>query len=266
MLILILLASLFVTLALGFFVLVAAPHRAVNRTFALFIGMMSLWIIKDLAFWGFHRPTEDAAWWAVVSFFIGLTLQIVFLHFTEVFPENAPPRWSRTILVSLPLLVFIPLLLMGKFWTHAHFHNGRFSIALTPFAYAAGIYNALMLAWGLAILWGKYRRHKGTLWGSQILSVIVAVLVTGILMVGSGNLLPALGHYYLLPFDSVFIVVGSLIGPQIASALPPALMASAFGGFIWFGAYRRTMVASMMDGIAYGLVTGALFAWLWPAG
>jgi uncharacterized membrane protein YfcA len=34
------------------------------------------------------------------------------------------------------------------------------------------------------------------------------------------------------------IVVGSLIGPQIASALPPALMASAFGGFIWFGAYR----------------------------
>jgi uncharacterized membrane protein YfcA len=34
------------------------------------------------------------------------------------------------------------------------------------------------------------------------------------------------------------IVVGSLVGPQIASALPPALMAAAFGGFIWFGAYR----------------------------
>lgn len=211
MLILILLASLFVTLALGFFVLVAAPHRAVNRTFALFIGMMGLWIIKDLAFWGFHRPTEDATWWAIVSFFIGITLQIVFLHFTEVFPENAPPRWSRTILVSLPLLVFIPLLLMGKFWTHVHFHNGYFSIALTPFAYAAGIYNALMLSWGIAILAGKYKRHKGTLWGKQILSVIVAVLVTGVLMVGSGNLLPALGHYYLLPFDSIFIVVGSLI-------------------------------------------------------
>jgi uncharacterized membrane protein YfcA len=34
------------------------------------------------------------------------------------------------------------------------------------------------------------------------------------------------------------IVVGSLIGPQVASALPPALMAAAFGAFIWFGAYR----------------------------
>ncbi len=34
------------------------------------------------------------------------------------------------------------------------------------------------------------------------------------------------------------IVVGSLIGPQIASNLPPAIMAGAFGAFIWFGAYR----------------------------
>ncbi|MFO1302663.1 MAG: sulfite exporter TauE/SafE family protein [Burkholderiales bacterium] len=34
------------------------------------------------------------------------------------------------------------------------------------------------------------------------------------------------------------IVVGSLVGPQIASALPPAWMAAAFGAFIWFGAWR----------------------------
>ena len=34
------------------------------------------------------------------------------------------------------------------------------------------------------------------------------------------------------------LVVGSLIGPQIASALPPPIMAGAFGAFIWFGAYR----------------------------
>ena len=31
---------------------------------------------------------------------------------------------------------------MGKFWTHVHFLNGHFSIALTPVAYAAGTYNA----------------------------------------------------------------------------------------------------------------------------
>lgn len=31
---------------------------------------------------------------------------------------------------------------------------------------------------------------------------------------------------------------------------------------IWFG---RKMVGDIMDGIAYGLITGAIFAWLWPA-
>ncbi|MEP7342150.1 MAG: ATP-binding protein [Acidobacteriota bacterium] len=211
MLVLVLLASLFITLALGFFVLVAAPHRAVNRTFALFIGLMSLWIVKDLAFWGFHSPNEDAAWWAMVSFFIGIALQIVFVHFAQVFPENTPPRWRLTLLAALPLLIFLPLLFAGKFWTHAHFREGQFSIALTPYAYAAGLYNALMLAGGLAILRGKYKLHKGTLWGKQIASVIVAVLVTGMLMVGSGNLLPALGHYRLLPYGSIFIVIGALI-------------------------------------------------------
>ena len=30
---------------------------------------------------------------------------------------------------------------------------------------------------------------------------------------------------------------------------------------IWFG---RKMVADIVDGIAYGLITGAIFAWLWP--
>lgn len=34
------------------------------------------------------------------------------------------------------------------------------------------------------------------------------------------------------------IVLGSLLGPQIASALPPALMAGVFGAFIWWGAWR----------------------------
>jgi len=34
------------------------------------------------------------------------------------------------------------------------------------------------------------------------------------------------------------IVAGSLIGPQIASALPPAIMAGVFGAFIWWGAWR----------------------------
>jgi len=34
------------------------------------------------------------------------------------------------------------------------------------------------------------------------------------------------------------LVAGSLLGPQIASALPAPIMAGIFGAFIWFGAYR----------------------------
>ena len=34
------------------------------------------------------------------------------------------------------------------------------------------------------------------------------------------------------------IVVGSLVGPQIASNVPPAIMSAIFAAFIWFGAYR----------------------------
>lgn len=211
MLILILMASLFITLALGFYVLVAAPHRVVNRTFAAFIGMMILWIAKDIAFWGFHAPDEDATWWATVSFLIGITWPIFFLLFAQVFPEDSPPRWRPIILAALPLLFFVPALLGGKFWTAAGFRDGRFDIALTAYAYAAGLYNFVILASGIAVLVNKYRRQRGTLQGNQIASVIFSVLVTGLLIGSSGNLLPALRYYNFLPYSSVFILIGALI-------------------------------------------------------
>lgn len=33
---------------------------------------------------------------------------------------------------------------------------------------------------------------------------------------------------------------------------------------IWFEAYARTIAAYVVDGVVYGLATGAVFAWLWP--
>ncbi len=211
MLILTLMASFLITLALGFYVLVAAPHHSVNRSFAIFIGMMTCWIVKDLAFWGFHDPESDASWWAIISFLIGITLQIVFLYFAEIFPENASPRWSRILLASLPLLFLIPALLTGKFWTYVGFHHDRFNIALTKYAYIAGAYNLMILAAGLLTMARKYKKYRGTLWGKQIASVIASVMITGLLIVSTGNLLPVLGYYQLLPFCSLFIVVGALI-------------------------------------------------------
>ncbi len=211
MLILILMGSLFITLALGFYVLVAAPHRTVNRMFAAFIGMMILWIVKDIAFWGFHESEHDASQWAKVSFLIGVVLQIVFLLFAYVFPENSSPRWKSTILYSSPLLILIPWLLQGKLWSHVGYHQGDFSIQLTPYAYAFGFYNYLILAVGIGHLIGKYRKYRNTLWGKQIISVIVAVVLTGTLLVTSDNLLPVFGYYRLMPISSIFILFGALI-------------------------------------------------------
>jgi signal transduction histidine kinase len=211
MLILTLMASLFVTLALGFYVLVAAPHRTVNRMFAAFLGIMILWIVKDLVFWGFHEADEDATWWAKISFIIGFVLQIVFLLFADVFPENSRPRWKRIIFFSLPLLVLIPWLLQGKLWTYAGYHKGHFSIQLTPYAYIFGLYNYFILCAGIYQLIKKYLSYRQRLWGKQIASVIIAVLLTSTLLVVSDNLLPALGYYGLMPVSSIFIVVGALI-------------------------------------------------------
>jgi signal transduction histidine kinase len=210
MLILILMASLFITLALGFYVLVAAPHHAINRTFAAFVGLMLLWIIKDIALWGFHGAEENAAWWAAASFVIGIGLQFALLLFAEVFPENARPRGKRLAVLAAPLLALLPLLLRGALWEHAEFHEGQFRIALTPAAYLFGAYNYALLAVGVAELARKHRRYRGTLWGQQIVSVILAVLVTGALT-SLSVLLAAFGLYHLLPVSSLFIVAGALI-------------------------------------------------------
>lgn len=59
------------------------------------------------------------------------------------------------------------------------------------------------------------------------------------------------------------IIAGSLVGPQIASALPPAIMAGVFGSFIWWGAWRmlrnRPPVASrQLPGRAGLIAMGSL--------
>ena len=34
---------------------------------------------------------------------------------------------------------------------------------------------------------------------------------------------------------------------------------------IWFNAYPRAILMNILDGIAFGLITGGIFTWLWPA-
>lgn len=79
----------------------------------------------------------------------------------------------------------------------------------------------------------------------------------------------------------VYLVVSTVIAYLAAVTLPkPAEFARVFQvvgtagilaycfaflpNHIWFGAYRRTIIASILDGIVYGAITGAIFAWRWP--
>lgn len=57
------------------------------------------------------------------------------------------------------------------------------------------------------------------------------------------------------PFPKVFQVAATAgILAYCFSFIPNAL---------WFGAYKRSIVASFIDGILYGAITGAIFAWRW---
>lgn len=211
MLTLVLILSLFITLALGFYVLVAAPSHPINRAFAFFNGLMTLWIVKDIAFWGFHDEQTDGHWWAIGSFIIGIALQYALLIFADVFPDNGPVRWRRIGWFALPLLVLLPLLFTGALWSHAGFHNDQFTIQLKPAAFVFGGYNFVLLGVGFTQLARKYRQYRGTLWGQQIASVMLAKGVTSVLAGLAANGLPLIGYYRLLPLISLFIVIGSLI-------------------------------------------------------
>ena len=79
----------------------------------------------------------------------------------------------------------------------------------------------------------------------------------------------------------VYLVVSTLIAYLASVALPKTaefakvfqvvgtagILAYSFSfipSAIWFGAYKRTIVAGIIDGIVCGAITGAIFAWRWP--
>ena len=79
----------------------------------------------------------------------------------------------------------------------------------------------------------------------------------------------------------VYLVVSTLIAYLTRVALPGAapfakvfqiaavagILAYCFSfipNAVWFGSYKRTIVATFIDGVVYGLITGAIFAWRWP--
>jgi hypothetical protein len=81
----------------------------------------------------------------------------------------------------------------------------------------------------------------------------------------------------------VYLVVSILIGYLTSVAVPggapfsrvfqvaatAGVLAYCFSfipNAVWFGSYTRTIVANVIDGVLYGVITGAIFAWRWPPG
>lgn len=92
---------------------------------------------------------------------------------------------------------------------------------------------------------------------------------------------PAMGKNLILTFV-YFVIVSVLIGYVGFESLGPgadslrvfqitgtvgvlAYCASGILNTVWFKVPLHNIITGLADGIAYGLATGGVFAWLWPA-
>ena len=211
MLLALLLLSLFTLVLLGFYVFVAAPRSRGHQTFAAFIACLALWTINDILMWGFGGGRTLAAWWAGTSFALSLLLQLAFVVFAWVFPENSEVPVRRAAVMFAPGLVLVPAALAGMMWSGIDFDGADFRIRLTPLAYAFGLYIYGLFAYGFALLFQKWRRYRGSLWGKQLGAILFALVITAVLKTAANIVLPLIGVYTLLPIGSVFVLVGAVI-------------------------------------------------------
>jgi hypothetical protein len=99
---------------------------------------------------------------------------------------------------------------------------------------------------GILRVWGRMGMAGPMIFG------FVWSLIIGVLLAYMGH--AAMGHEKQA-FAKVFQVMGTA-----------GVLAYAFGGVVsnvWFQESRRAMVMCFIDGVVYGLITGAIFAWLW---
>src|SRR5437868_1152315 len=211
MLLALLMISLVITLAVGFYVFISAPHQPVNRLFALFIGTMLLWIVKDIAFWVFHESDQAGDWWAMASFGVAGALHIPLIYFAWSFPENARIGLKRGLAAAFPVIASLPVIALGLPWRHIGFRENVFYLEITPAAYGL---TALAYAYNTLAVWilaRKLKKYKGRLLGKHIAYVIAAIITTATLSSISTSIFPLFRRYELLPYASVWIVCGILV-------------------------------------------------------
>ncbi len=99
------------------------------------------------------------------------------------------------------------------------------------------------------------------IWNTNV-SMGKCMVLTMLVYIGISTLIAYLGWNALPHAGAGFLKAFQILGTA-------GVLAYAFAhipGCIWFQSYPRTIVLSMIDGIIYGLITGAVFAALWPKG
>jgi signal transduction histidine kinase len=262
MLLALLLLSLFMLVLLGFYVFVAAPRSRTHQTFAAFIACLALWTVNDILMWGFGGGPTLARWWASVSFVLALVLQVALVVFAWVFPENGPAPWRRAAVLFAPGAVLVPAALAGMMWERVVAAPGDFSIELTPLAYVFGLYIYVLFGYGFALLYSKYRRYRGSLWGKQLGAILWALVITAVLKTAANVVLPLLGVYALLPVGSVFVLVGVVIYAYAVTNFKLFSLQSALDQFRLFPiAYKVALSIAVVAVMSFALFQVPIVWW-----
>jgi signal transduction histidine kinase len=266
MLLFLLLVALFLLVLLGFYVFVAAPRSRTHQTFAAFLACLALWTVKDITFWGFM--TGGAVyWWASASFIISLFLQYSLLIFAWVFPENGAVPWKRAAVLFAPGAVLVPAALLGWMWTEAGLEGGRFHIKLTPLAYAFGLYLYGLFAYGFGLLFVKYRRYRGQLWGKQLGAILWALILTFTLSTAAFIVLPLLGVYTFLEAGALFVLPGVFVYAYAISNFKLFSLQSALDQFRLFPvAYKVALSIAVVAVLSFILFQIPIVWWSFGAG
>lgn len=102
--------------------------------------------------------------------------------------------------------------------------------------------------WGMVNVWAGKPSMAANMVKTVLFFFVVTVLIA---YVGAAA----------LPAGTAFATVMQVLGTT-------AILAHTAGGIcreIWFTRPLRAKLMDVVDGVAYGLITGAVFAWLWPA-
>ncbi len=211
MLLAMLIASLLVTIALGSYVLLLAPHSSVNRSFAGFAAAMALWTAKDILFWVLRLSWFTSDLWVASSLFLAVALQVTFLVFAQVFPERG--RFSRRIAIFAfaPLVVVIPVIATGAPWNEVGLtEDRRFHIDVGPWMWVYGGYVLFLYGAGMWTIVAKWSHRRNTLEGRQLVAVMIVAGATGALMLLVNVVMPLAGHTWPLTYSSLVVLSGAL--------------------------------------------------------